>query len=176
MFQFIEPAARQLAAATFVSAILVAGPLHAATNEAPQLAQATTAPSAGTPPSANQSAPAKRSPRENIETRIKGLHDKLMITQAQEPQWSQVAQVMRANAKTMRDLNQKRRANAKTMSAIDDLHSYQELASAHVQELQKLIPVFEALYDSLSPEQKKNADAIFQGHQRRQQQSGGQSQ
>jgi periplasmic protein CpxP/Spy len=176
MFQFIEPAARQLAAATFVSAILVAGPLHAATNEAPQLAQAVTAPSVGTQPSADQSAPAKRGRGQNIEARIKSLHDQLKITQAQEPQWNQVAQVMREGAKTMRDINQKRRANAKTMSAIDDLHSYQDVASAHAQELQKLIPVFQTLYDSMSPEQKRNADAIFQRHQRRQRQSGGRSQ
>jgi periplasmic protein CpxP/Spy len=41
------------------------------------------------------------------------------------------------------------------------LRGYQEVTETHVAGLQKLIPAFQALYDTMSPEQKKNADAAF---------------
>jgi hypothetical protein len=40
------------------------------------------------------------------------------------------------------------------------------MADTHAQGLEKLIPAFEALYDSMSDVQKKKADAIF-GESRR---------
>jgi hypothetical protein len=68
----------------------------------------------------------------------------------------------------MADLIQSRVQNAKTMTAVDDLRAYQGIADAHAEGLKKLIPAFEALYASMSDEQKKNADAVFGRMQRRQ--------
>lgn len=47
------------------------------------------------------------------------------------------------------------------MTAVEDIKSYAEIAGAHADDLKKFAPVFEALYNSMSDEQKKNADTIF---------------
>jgi len=53
------------------------------------------------------------------------------------------------------------------MSAVDDLRSYQKLADAHADGLKKLVPAFEALYNTMSQDQKKTADAVFAEHEKR---------
>ena len=73
---------------------------------------------------------------------------------------------MRDNAKTMDALITARDENAKNMTAVDDFKSYGEINQAHADGIKKFIPVFEALYDSMSDAQKKNADVVFanRGH------------
>jgi protein CpxP len=100
------------------------------------------------------------SSEDRVEARIKDMHARLKITQAQEDQWSKVAQVMRDNAKQM-DALTKTRAEKADMNAIDDLKSYGEIAEAHVDGMKKFTPIFQTLYDSMSDAQKKNADAVF---------------
>ena len=132
--QFTYAAARALAAAVLVATIAFApGPVFAA----------------------------KASSEDRVETRIKDMHAKLKITQAQEEQWAKVAQVMRDNEKTIEPLIKARTANAKTMTAVDDLKSYAEIADAHADGIKKFTPVFATLYDSMSEAQKKEADALF---------------
>jgi periplasmic protein CpxP/Spy len=121
-----------------------------------QIAQATT-PAA---PSASAPAKTRPSPAERVDARIKSLHDRLKITSAQEPQWNAVAQVMRENAQSMDQVIQQRH-QTQNMTAVDDLKAYQSIAQAHLQNVQKLIPAFQTLYDTLSPEQKKAADDAF---------------
>jgi LTXXQ motif family protein len=96
-----------------------------------------------------------------VEARITALHVELKITQAQEDLWSHVTQVMRDNENTMEALHKARSEQAKTMTAVEDVKSYAEIAGAHADGLQKFVPVFEALYNNMSNEQKKNADTIF---------------
>ena len=122
------------------------------------MAQASPAPA----PAAKATPAKKATPANNpVEARVKSLHDGLQIATAQEPQWQAVADVMRDNLKTTGALIEERAANAKTMTAIDDLHSYEAIAEAHVAGLKKLIPAVEALYATMSDAQKKNADAVF---------------
>jgi hypothetical protein len=52
------------------------------------------------------------------------------------------------------------------MNAVDDLRSYEQIAAAHETGLQKLIPVFQALYDQMSDPQKKTVDTVFQRKKR----------
>ncbi len=105
---------------------------------------------------------------DRTEARIKDLHARLKITAAQEELWNKVTQVMRADAKTMDELNQARFEKAKTLTAIEDLKSYSEIAQAHADELKNFIPVFEELYAGMSDDQKKDADTLFRhGMQRR---------
>jgi LTXXQ motif family protein len=120
------------------------------------IAQASPAPTAKTM-STKQSTPGNNT----VEARIKSLHDALKITPAEEAQWQAVADVMRDNAKTTGALIEERTANAKAMTAIDDLHSYEAIAEAHVAGVKKLIPAVDALYANMSDTQKKNADAVF---------------
>lgn len=105
--------------------------------------------------------------RMHVEERIKNLHSKLMITKDQESQWSEVAQAMRDSEASVSRLIRERHENAKTMNAIDDLESYQAIAQAHADGLKKVNSSFKSLYESMSPEQKKNADQVFgryEGH------------
>jgi periplasmic protein CpxP/Spy len=162
------------AAATIVGAGVLGALMFffpADTISAEQSQQAQVSPPAAnpaTPPPAAQPSPVRPTRVDRVEARITSLHAQLKITPAQEPQWNAFAQVMRDNAKTVDALIQSRVQNAKTMTAVDDLHAYQGIADAHAEGLKKLIPAFEALYASMSDEQKKNADAVFSQMQRRQ--------
>ena len=162
MLSLIDPMARGAAAATLLGALVLASPLKAATLDQPsaasgaiQLAQASTP-----APSDQKQQPPRRSMTDRVESQVKTLHDHLKITPEQEPQWNAVAQVMRENAQTMQQAIQQRQ-QAKGLTAIDDLKAYQAIADAHAQGLQKLVPAFQALYQSMSDDQKKAADAYF---------------
>ena len=67
---------------------------------------------------------------------------------------------MRDNAKTM-DTLITARDNAKPMNAVETFKSYGEITEAQADGTKKFIPVFEALYNSMSDAQKKNADTVF---------------
>jgi len=69
--------------------------------------------------------------------------------------------VMRDNAHAIDAILEERRASLSKMNAVDDLRSYEKLADAHADGLKKLVPAFEALYNTMSEDQKKNADAAF---------------
>ena len=96
-------------------------------------------------------------PRQNVEANISELHQKLQITPAQEPQFSAVANVMRDNARLKASVPQPT-ANA---TAVDDLRVYIKYSELELAGLKKMLPPLEALYATLSPAQKKAADAIF---------------
>ncbi len=165
MLKLIEPAARRIALPMLLGMAVLADPAVAQTNTpAATLAQADTQTA---PPSAGQ--PGRRhraSPVERAEAQIKQLHAQLQITPAQEPQWNAVAQAMRDNANAMQAVIDKRRQSRGKMTAVEDLRSSQEVTQTHLDGVQKLIPAFQALYDTMSPEQKKNADAVFARHGR----------
>ena len=116
-----------------------------------------------------QKTPAKVSKVDRTEAYIKNLQAQLKITPAQEDLWKKVTEVMRDNAKTMEALHQTRIEKAKTMNTVEDLKSYSEITQAHADGLKKFIPAFEALYASMSDEQKKDADTLFRygGHHRK---------
>jgi len=142
--QFTYPTALAVAVVLFAFMVLAnPGPSRAASSE-PDLATAGTV-----------------SKADPVEARIKELHTKLKITQAQETLWNNLTQVMRDNAKMMEALIKARSAKASTMTALEDLKSYGEIAEAHSDGLKKFIPVFEPLYASMSDAQKKGADALF---------------
>src|SRR5271166_6106527 len=62
--------------------------------------------------SADPSDKAATKPVDKAEQRIKELHSKLHITQAQEPQWNGLVQVMRDNAQQMSALIAQRDQNS----------------------------------------------------------------
>ena len=112
-----------------------------------------------------------------VEDRVNDLHQKLMITPAQEKVFADVAQAMRDNAASMKAKWEKFRAEAdkEGLTAVQRLKHYEDMADEHAQAMHKFVPVMEKLYDSLSAEQKKVADEMFsrphkgQGHQGKQQ-------
>jgi len=117
--------------------------------------------------SATSEAKQKASKIDRTEARIKELHSKLKITEAQEEQWNKVTQVMRENAVAMEPLIKAREEKETAMNAVDNLKSYSKIADEHAAGLQKFISAFEPLYASMSDDQKKNADNIFTKHDRK---------
>ncbi|WP_334054478.1 Spy/CpxP family protein refolding chaperone [Burkholderia cepacia] len=102
--------------------------------------------------------------QKSVDGRINSLHQRLGITPAQESPWQRVSQVMRDNANAMESLRKARSDHANDMSAMDDLHSYGQVANVHAEGIKKLTTAFQPLYDSMSDTQKQNADAIFRGN------------
>lgn len=112
-------------------------------------------------PASTAAAPAGKVGHErNVEDRIAYLHAQLKITPAQETQWNAFADVMRSNGETMGQLFQQRKA-ATNVTALDDMKQYAAIAQAHADGMKKLLDTFDPLYSSLSPEQKKLAEATF---------------
>ncbi len=99
--------------------------------------------------------------QDRIEERIANLHDALDITPAQEAQWNEVADIMRDNEMATFRLLRDHMANRNSRNAIEDFKSYERVASSHVQGMRSLIPAFEVLYNSMSPDQQENADRVF---------------
>jgi hypothetical protein len=95
------------------------------------------------------------------EQRIADLHTRLHITAAEQSQWDQFAQVMRDNAKDLDQAYQQRATSFDKMNAIDNMQSYAQIEQTRAQDLQKLVPAFQALYTSLSDQQKQQADQLF---------------
>jgi hypothetical protein len=104
---------------------------------------------------------AKMSPVQHTESLIKQLEGKLQITEAQQPLWDNLTQVMRENAKEMEAFNKEQAENAKNMTAVDFLKHYSKVTDAHSEKLKKFIPPFEAFYASMSEKQKKMTDKYF---------------
>jgi periplasmic protein CpxP/Spy len=127
-------------------------------------------PQAATPPApapqatapAGQNVPRRLAPQA-VEQHIDRLHTQLRITSAQQQQWDQFAQVMRDNAANMRQAVEQRGTQLASMNAAQDMQSYAQLAQQHAEDMQKLSTAFQTLYDSMSPEQKQNADMVFRG-------------
>jgi len=97
-------------------------------------------------------------PAPNIETNIASLRQKLQITPAQEAQFSAVANVMRENFRAEASAPHQPPANA---TAADDLRAEIQYDEVELAGLKRLLPALEALYSTLSPAQKKTADAVF---------------
>ena len=108
------------------------------------------------------SAVVRTSAVEHTEAQIKKLQGALNITEAQKELWNNLNQVMRENAKDMDAFTKDRAENAKTMNSVERMKLHSQITEAHLNQLKKFIPPFEALYASMSDEQKKSADTIFQ--------------
>lgn len=149
----INELGKALALTAFFAILAVAAfsivPASAKADDAPAATAAAEAPAAATDP---------------VEVRIKELHDKLKITDAQGDLWSAVTKEMRDHAKTAQDSIATREKGASTMTALDDLKSYADIAQLHADGMKHFIDVFTPLYNAMSDAQKKNADKVFVEH------------
>ena len=145
------------AAATLLSAIVLATPLFAASGDKGPATKSRQEMASATAPDSSV---------EPVETHIRELHKKLRITDAQKPQWDALAQVMRNNAQKMAELEKRRAADAHSMTAVDVVKSYSEVIDAHEDGMKKFVPAFEDLYNSMSDSQKKIADSLFRSRAR----------
>jgi periplasmic protein CpxP/Spy len=97
-------------------------------------------------------------PAPNVEANISSLRQKLQITPPQEAQFAAVANVMRENARAEASAPHQPPANA---TAVDDLRAEIQYDEVELGGLKRLLPALEGLYSTLSPAQKKAADAVF---------------
>lgn len=142
----------------------------AATLSMPVLAQPAFAQAAAPPPGqaavASSPAPDAKRAMQRVEGHIADLRKRLVITPAQEPQWRAFTDVMRQNATRMQASYADRQARTAPMTAVDDLRAYASMERARAEDVERLIPAFETLYQSMTPEQRAAADKTFHDFQR----------
>jgi len=115
-----------------------------------------------TPAAATPAASAASSATQKAtEQRIQALKTQLGITPTQMPLWDAFAQAMRDNAASTDQLFQRRATSVSTMSAVDNMHSYAEIARDYANNTERLSTAFDSLYASLSDPQKQAADTLF---------------
>ena len=153
MLYAIEWTARTVSTLVFAVAVL-ALPLASAVNAAAatgdiQLAQAATSP---------KDAPAASEAQ--TERQTADLHKRLQITPAQQPQFDAVVKAMQQNAQEMDALMQQNPPDRRR-NALDELRTQAQAAQTEAAGLQRLLPVFQALYEGLSEAQKRAADQVF---------------
>jgi hypothetical protein len=98
---------------------------------------------------------------EHTEAQIKQLQSTLNITDDQKELWNNLTQVMRENAKDMDAFAKERAETTKSMNAVEHLKRHSEITETHLAQLEKLIPPFEAFYNSMSDQQKNITNMIF---------------
>jgi len=104
---------------------------------------------------------ARSSAVEYTEAQIKQLQGTLNITEDQQELWDKLVQVMRENAKDMDAFTKERAENAKPINAVEHMKLHRQITEEHLAQLKKLIPPFEAFYNSMSDQQKNITDMVF---------------
>jgi periplasmic protein CpxP/Spy len=160
-----------LASAAMAALLVLPGAALAQSTSAP----VTPPPAAAASPLAAQPAPGNNA-EQRVETHIRQLHAQLRITPAEQPQWDQFAEVMRENARDMDRAFTQRAQQYPTMNAVQNMRSYEQIAEAHAQHLQKLVPAFDNLYNAMPAQQKQLTDQVFranaESHQQKRMQTG----
>jgi len=96
-----------------------------------------------------------------VDQRIRTLQSQLGITAAQLPLWTAFAQAMRDNAASTDALFTQRASAVASMSAVDNMHSYAQIARAYADNTEHLATAFDSLYASLTETQRQAADMLF---------------
>jgi hypothetical protein len=158
-----RPFVRALAAATLLGSVgLPPSVSWAQTAASVPSGTAVPAPATSTPPGAPMPEDGARPPAlDPMAQRINYLHGRLRITRAQEPLWAGLTQVMRDNATALAPLLRGRFQATQGGNAIEMLGAGEKLDAAQLDGLRKFIAAFQALYDSMSDEQRKIADYVF---------------
>lgn len=126
-------------------------------------AAAEASPPAVTRPASRQRA-AEATPeqmRQRMERYLTQLRTQLGVTAAQQPQWDAFALLTRTNATELQDRFTQRGARLSRMSAAENMTDYAQISELHSQQLLRLATAFRALYDAMTPEQQRGADAVF---------------
>jgi hypothetical protein len=131
-----------------------------------------------------------RTPSERVEARLAFARTQLKITDAQQPQWDNFANVLRKHARAMDERFQQRRAQWEaaraqnqgqsgdaarlhsaqpprpTITAIERLERSQQRLAERTARLNEVVTAAKPLYAALSPEQKQVADGMLaqRGH------------
>jgi protein CpxP len=118
------------------------------------------------PPAATtqQTAP-HRHHADHTEGRIAFLYTELKITPAQQAQWDRVAAAMRSSGQDRHQAFEAMRAARGTeQNAVQRLEASAQMTTLRAQSSQRFLEAFKPLYASLSDDQKKAADELFEHH------------
>jgi periplasmic protein CpxP/Spy len=105
-------------------------------------------------------APSPGAPAASPDEQFAQLKQRLAITPAQEAKFAGLVQVMRQNTAT-RDAFVARNPPSVQRDALAELRVQADAASLDARGLQRLVPAFQTLYLSLSPQQRQAADQAF---------------
>jgi hypothetical protein len=112
-------------------------------------------------PAPAQQKPAAGQPAgDPVESQLGDIKKRLNITAAQQPQFEQFAAVVKQNAQAMQALSQTAGQNAQ-QNAVEGLRTAASFAQTEADNLKRLVPALETLYASLSDQQKRAADQLF---------------
>jgi hypothetical protein len=101
---------------------------------------------------------------EHVEGRLAFLKTELKITDAQLPLWNALADAIRTNAKSMREMmSGGMMGGSQTATLPDKLSMREKMMTAHLEALRKFKAAVDPLYAALSDEQKKTADELLIG-------------
>jgi protein CpxP len=153
-----SPAAlRTLAGAVMLLSLgTAADSATAQTATKPQPAQAQS-PAGQKPAATEKQAPAADNP---VGAHLADLKQQLNITAAQQPKFDEFAKVIKQNAETMDAAMQKAQQSVQ-QTAVEGLRAAASLTQTEADNLKRLVPALEALYATLSAEQKRMADELF---------------
>ena len=153
-----------VAAFAATSAANAPAPSTTTTNGMPDTGATTAAPGTATTAPNDQTATANAQPQtleQMAQQRIADLHERMNITATEEPAWNKFARVMQENARQLDHAYQQRAEQFDSMSAVANMRSYARIEQMRARDVQKLVPAFQSLYASLTPEQKQTADTLF---------------
>lgn len=155
-------ARRALAGAVLLLSLGVgAGGAAAQTGNRPQSPAHAQAPAAQKPGTAQSgAAPSQAQPEDAVATHLAELKKQLDITAAQQPKFDEFAKVVKQNAETMDSAMQKMQQKAQ-QNAVENLRAAASLTQTEADNLKRLVPALEALYGSLTEQQKHVADEMF---------------
>ncbi len=109
---------------------------------------------------AGQKPAAARPAGDPVEAQLGDIKKRLNITAAQQPQFEQFASVVKQNAKAMEALMQTAAQGAEK-GAVEGLRTAATFAQTEADNLKRLLPALESLYTSLTDQQKRTADQLF---------------
>ena len=99
----------------------------------------------------------------HVEGRIAFLKAELKITDAQQPLWNAVADVIRANAKGMSSMPSGMPMMGPAATLPEKLTMHEKMMAANLDGLRKFKTAVEPLYAALNADQKKTADELMVG-------------
>ncbi len=113
------------------------------------------------PPNAMGQGVQPRSMADVAQLRLQQLHSELRITPAETPQWDQFARTMTQNAEQMDQAYRQRADQVSQMNAVQNMQTFAQIQQQQAAAMGRLVPVFDQLYASFTPEQKQLADQVF---------------
>lgn len=95
--------------------------------------------------------------------RIAFLKAELGVTDAQLPAWNAYAEALKRNFESMKAMRPTVQASVEGRNPVDRLDAHLAQMESRLASLKNIKPSLKALYDTLTPEQRKTANAVLTG-------------